>query len=191
MQFFPISVHDICCFSLERKEAPHFFFSSLNPWFSQFNSTHCIISSSIGSVNTVMKRCKLVPTGLQTREGKDRGPLRDHVTLLQWKWLRIPEEAGSVQFTSVTQSCPTLCDPMKRSTPGLSVHHQLLEFTQTHVHRVGDAVQPSHPLSVPFPPAPISPSIRVFSNESTLCTRWPKYWSFSFGIFRVIKLLQM
>ena len=129
-----------------------------------------------------MKRCKLVPTGLQTREGKDRGPLRDHVTLLQWKWLRIPEEAGSVQFTSVTQSCPTLCDPMKRSTPGLSVHHQLLEFTQTHVHRVGDAVQPSHPLSFPFPPAPISPSIRVFSNESTLRRRWPKYWSFSFSI---------
>ena len=60
----------------------------------------------------------------------------------------------SVQFSSVTQSCPTLCNPMNRSTPGLPVHHQLLEFTQTHVHRVGDAIQPSPPLSSPFPPAP-------------------------------------
>jgi len=60
----------------------------------------------------------------------------------------------SVQFSSVTQSCPTLCDPMNCSTPGLPVHHQLPEFTQTHVHRVSDAIQPSHPLSSPSPPAP-------------------------------------
>ena len=60
----------------------------------------------------------------------------------------------SVQFSSVPQSCPTLCDPMNRSTPGLPVHHQLPEFTQTHVHRVSDASQPSHPLSSPSPPAP-------------------------------------
>ena len=60
----------------------------------------------------------------------------------------------SVGFSSVTQSCPTLCDPMNRSTPGLPVHHQLPEFTQTHVHRVRDAIQPSHPLSSPSPPAP-------------------------------------
>ena len=71
---------------------------------------------------------------------------------------------------------------MNCSMPCLPVHHQLLEFTQTHVHRVGDAIQPSHPLSSPFPPAPIPPSIRVFSNESTLCMRWLKYWSFSFSI---------
>ena len=69
---------------------------------------------------------------------------------------------------------------MNRSTPGLPVHHQLPEFTQTHVHRVSDAIQPSHPLSSPSP-AP-NPSIRVFSNESTLHMRWPKYWSFSFSI---------
>jgi len=60
----------------------------------------------------------------------------------------------SVQFTSVAQRCLTLCDPMNRSTPGLPVNHQLLEFTQTHVHRVGDAIQPSHPLSSTSPPAP-------------------------------------
>ena len=60
----------------------------------------------------------------------------------------------SVQFSSVAQSCPTLCDPMNRSTPGLPVHHQLPESTQTHVHRVGDAIQPSHPLLSPSPPAP-------------------------------------
>ena len=84
--------------------------------------------------------------------------------------------------SSVTQSCSTLCDPMNRSTPALPVHHQLLEFNQTHVHLVGDAIQPSHPLSFPSPSAPIPPSIRVFSNESTLCMRWPKYWSFNLSI---------
>ena len=60
----------------------------------------------------------------------------------------------SVQFSSVAQSCPTLCDPMNCSMPGLPVHHQLPEFTQTHVHRVGDAIHPSHPLSSPSPPVP-------------------------------------
>ena len=64
---------------------------------------------------------------------------------------------SSVQFSPVAQSCLTLCDPMNRSTPGLPVHHQLLEFTQTHVHRVGNAIQPSHPLSSPSPPA-LNPS---------------------------------
>ena len=67
----------------------------------------------------------------------------------------------SVQFSSVTQSCPTLCNPMNRSTPGLPVHHQLPEFTQTHVHRVSDAIEPSHPLSSPSPPAP-----NPFQHES-------------------------
>ena len=61
---------------------------------------------------------------------------------------------SSVQCSSVAQLCPTLCDPMNRSMPGLPVHHQLPEFTQTHVHRVSDAIQPSHPLSSPSPPAP-------------------------------------
>ena len=88
----------------------------------------------------------------------------------------------TLQFSSVAQSCLTLCDPMNCSTPGLPVHHQLLEFTQTHVHWVCDAIQPSHPLLSPSPPAPSPPTIKVFSNESTLRMRWPKYWSFSFSI---------
>ena len=88
---------------------------------------------------------------------------------------------ASDQIRSVAQSCPTLCDPMNHSTPGLPVHHQLPEFTERHVHRVSDAIQPSHPLSSPSPPAPNPSSIRVFSNESPLRRRWPKYWSFSFS----------
>ena len=71
---------------------------------------------------------------------------------------------------------------MNCSTPGLPVHHRLPKFTQTHIHRVSDAIQPSYPLSPPSPPAPIPPSIRIFFNESTLRMRWPKYWSFSFSI---------
>ena len=86
------------------------------------------------------------------------------------------------QFSSVTQSCPTLCNPMNCSTPGLPVHHQLPEFTQTHVHWVSDAIQPSHPLLSLFLLPPIPASIRVFSNESILRMRWLKYWSFSFSI---------
>ena len=88
----------------------------------------------------------------------------------------------SVQFSSVAQLYPTLCDPMNCSTLGLPVHHQIPEFTQTHVRQVRDAIQPTHPLSSPSSPAPIPPSIRVFSNESILRMRWPKYWSFSLSI---------
>ena len=68
---------------------------------------------------------------------------------------------SSVQFSLVAQSGPTLCNPMNRSTPGLPVHHQLLEFTQTHIHRVSDAIQPSHPLSSSSPPAPSPSWVRV------------------------------
>ena len=85
----------------------------------------------------------------------------------------------SVQFSSVTQWCQTLCDPMNHSTPGLPVHHHLPEFTQTHVHRVSDAFQPSHPLSSPFPPAP-NPSqhqslfqLKYFKYGASVC----KYYS--------------
>ena len=72
----------------------------------------------------------------------------------------------SVQFSSVTQLCPTLCSPMNHSMPRLPVHHQLPEFTQTHVHRVDDAIQPSHPLSHPSPPAP-NPSQHIHSTYQT------------------------
>ena len=87
-----------------------------------------------------------------------------------------------IQYSSVVQSCPTLCGPMNPSTPSLPVHHLLPEFTQTHIHQVGDAMQHlifCRPLLL-LPLIP--PSIRIFSNESTLCMRWPKYWSFSFSI---------
>ena len=92
--------------------------------------------------------------------------------LLQKPW-------APVQFSSVAQSCPTLCNPMNRSTPGLPVHHHLPEFTQTHVHRVDDAIQPSHPLSSHFPPAP-NPS----QHQSLY--QWVNFshkdWSFIFSI---------
>ena len=91
-------------------------------------------------------------------------------------------------FSSVAQSCLTLCDPMYRSMPGFPVHHQLPKFTQTHVHWVSDAFQPSHPLSSPSPPALVLPSIRVFSKESVLRIRWSKYWSLSFNIILPINI---
>ena len=87
-----------------------------------------------------------------------------------------------VQFSSVTQSCPTLCDPMNHRMPGLPVHHQLPEVTQTHVHWVHDAIQPSHPLLPLLLLPPTLPSITVFSNESSIRMRWPKSWGFSFSI---------
>ena len=82
----------------------------------------------------------------------------------------------------VAELCPTLYDHMDCSTPGSPVLHYLPEFTQTHVHQISDAIQPSHPLLSPLLLPSIPPSIRVFSNESTLHMRWPKYWSFSLSI---------
>ena len=95
--------------------------------------------------------------------------------------LKAVNSADTVQSSSVAQTCQ-LCNPMNRSTSGLPVHHQLPVLSQTHVHQVCDAIQHlilCHPLL--FLP-PIPPSIRVFSNESNLRMRWPKYWSFSFSI---------
>ena len=88
-------------------------------------------------------------------------------------------ESSSVQFISVAQLCPTLCDPMDCSAPGFPVHHQFPELAQTHVHQVSDAIQSFYPLLV-LPS--IFPSIRVFSSESVLHIRWPEYWSVSFSI---------
>ena len=89
---------------------------------------------------------------------------------------------SSVQLSSVAQLCPTLCDPMNRNTPGLPVHHQLLEFTQTHVHRVGDAIQPSHPLSSPSPLAPNPSHHQSLFPWVNSSHEVAKYWSFSFCI---------
>ena len=89
--------------------------------------------------------------------------------------------ALQVQFSSVTQSCPTLCNPMNHSMPGLPVHHQLPEFTQTHVHRVGGAIQPSHPLSSPSPPVP-NPSQHQSLFQWVNSSHEVEYWSFSFSI---------
>ena len=85
-------------------------------------------------------------------------------------------------FSSVSQSCLTLWDPMDCSTPGFPVHLHLWELTQAPVHRVSDAIQPSHPLSSPSSPAFDLSQHQVFSYESVLNIRWPKYWSFSFSI---------
>ena len=90
-----------------------------------------------------------------------------------------------LQFSSVAWSYLTLCDSMDCSTPGFPVHHQLLGLAQTHVHWVGDAIQPSHPLSSPSPPA-LNPSqhqgLFKWVSSDTMSIRWPKYWSFSFSI---------
>ena len=98
--------------------------------------------------------------------------------------IEVPQkiENNQSQFSSAAQSCPTLCNPMNCSMPGLPVCHQLPESIQTHVHWVN---MPSNHLILCRPLlllSLITPSIRVFSNESTLCSRWPKYWSFSFSI---------
>ena len=93
-----------------------------------------------------------------------------------WQWSLV------FQFSSDIQSCLTLCNPMDCSTPGFPVHHQLLKLAESHVHRVSDAIQPSHPQSSPSPPAFNLSQYQVFSSESVLCIRWPKYWSFSFSI---------
>ena len=88
----------------------------------------------------------------------------------------------TLQFSSVTQLYPTLCHPIDCSAPGLPVHHQLPEFNQTHVHSVSDAIQWSHPLSSPSPPAFNLSQHQSLCNELALCIRWPKYGSFSFRI---------
>ena len=104
-----------------------------------------------------------------------------HSSILAW---RIPwtVQSKGLCCCSVAQSCLTLCHSMKWSAPVLSVLHHLPEFSQTHVHWVSDAIQPSHPLSSPSLPTFNYCQHQVFSNESALCIRWPKYWGFSFSI---------
>ena len=102
-------------------------------------------------------------------------------SLVPFPFLNPSCTSGSFQFSSVAQSCPTLCEPMNCSTPGLPVHHQLPEFTQTHVHRVGDDIQPSHPLSSPSPPAPNPFQHQSLFQRVKSSMSWQKYWSFSFS----------
>ena len=95
---------------------------------------------------------------------------------------RAHTEPSSVQFSSVTQLCPILCNPMNRSTPGLPVHHQFPEFTQTHVLQVGDAIQPSHTLLSPSPPAPNPSQHQGLFQGVSSSHQVAKYWSFGFNI---------
>ena len=113
--------------------------------FLRFNSTPGHRGWDIGIISTSEQHCH---EAAHCWDEVAVAPLDKHMPP------RSSFSLSSVQFSSVAQSCPTLCDPMNHRTPGLPVHHQLLEFTQTHVHRVGDAIQPSHPLSSPSPPAP-------------------------------------
>ena len=89
---------------------------------------------------------------------------------------------SKIQFHPVAQLYPTLCDSVDCRISGFPVHHQLPELAKSHVHQVSDAIQPSHPLSSPSPPAISLSQHQAFSNESVLRIRWPKYWSFSFSI---------
>ena len=110
----------------------------------------------MGSRVLEMHNCK--KTTMQIHRHDDEKSCPEGTTLLKINILeRFSNQRSSVQFSSVAQVCLTVCDPMNRSTPGLPVHHQLPEFTQTHIHRVGDAIQPSHPLLSPSPPA-LNPS---------------------------------
>ena len=123
----------------------------LDPWIGR--------SPGLGNGNPLQYPCLENPVawgawGLHPLESLRHDWAHRH-TCSAWAFLKSSAKpfVGSVQSSSVVQSCLTLCDPMNHRTPGLPVHHQLLEFTQTHVHRVGDAIQPSHPLSSPSPPA--------------------------------------
>ena len=119
------------------------------------NCTHLHASKEM--LNTLkfrLQQCvKQELSKVQLAFRKSRGT-RGQITNICWITEKQENSRKTSQFSSVSQSCPTLCDPMNRSTPGLPVHHQLLEFTQTHAHQIGDAIQPSHPLSSPSPPAP-------------------------------------
>ena len=128
--------------------APHALLLWLSFWFGygwcgQSKSTH----------DTHPQACQSIDSTFSSQPTSTRMTQKKPYKLYEFIF-HLVLQLASVQFSSVTQLCPTLCDPMNRSTPGLPVHHQLPEFTQTHVHRVGDAIQPSHPLSSPSPPAP-------------------------------------
>ena len=122
--------------------------------------THCVLETDLFKTKLIMTVFPgTYPTPCEKRAQVHNPPNNSYFHMismynLEWFWIyQVKPHWRSVQFSSVTQSRPTLCNPMGCSTPGLPVHHQLPEFTQTHVHRVGDAIQPSHPLLSPSPPA--------------------------------------
>ena len=123
------------------------------PWDSPGKNTgvgcHCM---KVKSESEVAQSCQTLsdPVDCSLQGSAVHGIFQARVL----DWVPLPSPYIIIQFSSVAQSCPTLCNPMNRSTPGLSVHHQLPEFTETYVHRVSDAIQPSHPLSSSSPPAP-------------------------------------
>ena len=118
-------------------------------------------------------------------------PLMGH-HFLPSKWCSLPIiwfVSGSVQFNSVAQSCPTLCNPMDCSMPGFPVHHQLSELAQTHVHWIGDAIQPSHLLLSPSPPAFNLSQHQGLFKWVSFRIRWPKYWSSASAHSRYCKII--
>ena len=161
----------------------HFFAKNFTFWLPQALVAACKVFITI---------CELliVANGIQLpNQESNLGPLPWECRVLatgpQWTHNTLSSfwdgERG-FQFSSVTQSCPTLCNPVDCSTQGFPVHHQLPELAQTHIHWVGDAIQPSHPLSTPSPPNFNLSQHQGLFNESVLHIRWPKYWSFSFNI---------
>ena len=129
-------------------------------------------------VNGWLSRYHILTLGLSSWLQMDAG--LHYLPERPWEtWGGKRRYSSSPQFSSVAQSCLTLCDPMDCSTPGFPVLHHLPELAQTHVHWVSDAIQSSHPLLSLSPSAFNFPSIRIFSNESALHIRWSKYWSFS------------
>ena len=126
-------------------------FGKLQRGFRQFQRGPCFWALLIWSWDRTQQNALFLLSTLSSFRGCGRlAATAAHDLIL----VEVDGKCQSVQFSSVAQSCPTLCDPMNCSTPGLPVHHQLPEFTQTHVHQVSDAIQPSHPLSSPSPPAP-------------------------------------
>ena len=139
--------------SLEKEMAPH---SSVLAWRTQGRGSMVGAAYGVAQSRTRLKRFSSssirAGAGISKGRGVQHRGTHVHLWLIHVDVWQKPSQSD--QIRSVAQSCPTLCDPMNRSSPGLPVHHQLPEFTQTHVHRVSDAIQPSHPRLSPSPPAP-------------------------------------
>ena len=164
LRFFCLYIDDshiyicILCLFPERLHIPNCQFYIVARMFNghlKLNISPKLLSPPIPSICTFSWNVKPI-LGVQVQPPSN-------LQLLFFSYFLIP-----VQFSSVAQSCPTLCDPMNRSTPGLPVYHQLPEFTQTHVHQVTDAIQPSHPLSSPSPPlsSPSPPALNPSQHQS-------------------------